>query len=190
MWRSTGRKPDTFLYTNIITGAPCAPAWPCALTHNCILGIGIETLSHSLTDHRRLQAANSKTRMKTAGPALKLRTCLHALRAQFCFLGGAACAEAGDATTAMAEYEKMRAEGCKLDRHVFSALIAALGGAVCGPDADRRMQLVLLERAFQLLDDMKARLTRVQGLTSHCFGARLPPAGRHEGGPLKPELVW
>ena len=76
-------------------------------------------------------------------------------------LGGAACAEAGDATTAMAEYEKMRGEGCKLDRHVFSALIAALGGAVCGPDADRRMQLVLLERAFQLLDDMKARLTRV-----------------------------
>jgi Pentacotripeptide-repeat region of PRORP len=78
-------------------------------------------------------------------------------------LGGAACAEAGDATTAMAEYEKMRAEGCKLDRHVFAALIAALGSAVCGPDADRRMQLVLLERAFQLLDDMKVRLISVWG---------------------------
>jgi hypothetical protein len=166
MWRSTGRKPDTFLYTNIITGAPCAPAWPCALMHNCILGTGNETLSHSLTDHRRLQAAHSKTRMETAGPALNLHTCLHALCARSCFLGGAACAEAGDATTAMAEYEKMRAEGCKLDRHVFSALIAALGGAVCGPDADRRMQLVLLERAFQLLDDMKVGLETKIGLVT------------------------
>lgn len=67
----------------------------------------------------------------------------------------AACAEAGDSTAAMAEYDKMRGEGCKLDSHVFSALIAALGGAVSGPGVDRRMQLVLLERAFHLLDDMK-----------------------------------
>jgi hypothetical protein len=67
----------------------------------------------------------------------------------------------------MAEYEKMRAEGCRLDGHVFSALIAALGGAVCGPDADRRMQLVLLERAFQLLDDMKVRVNGIWGSEIH-----------------------
>lgn len=58
----------------------------------------------------------------------------------------------------MAEYDKMRGEGCRLDRHVFSALIAALGASVGGADVDRRMQLVLLERAFHLLDDMKVGL--------------------------------
>ena len=44
-----------------------------------------------------------------------------------------------------------------MDSHVFSALIAALGSAVAAaaPVADRRTQLVLLERAFHLLDDMK-----------------------------------
>ncbi len=75
-------------------------------------------------------------------------------------LRAAACAEAGDATAALAEYEKMRAEDCRLDRHVFSALISALGGAIAagGPSCDRRTQLVLLERAFHLLDDMKVGL--------------------------------
>lgn len=69
----------------------------------------------------------------------------------------AACADVGDATAALAEYDKMKAEQCPLDRHVFSALIAALGGAVAAaaPAVDRRTQLVLLERAFHLLDDMK-----------------------------------
>ena len=40
MWRSTGRKPDTFLYTNIITGAPCDAAWPCTLAPDYTPGAG------------------------------------------------------------------------------------------------------------------------------------------------------
>lgn len=68
-----------------------------------------------------------------------------------------ACAEAGDADAATLEYQRMRAEGCKVDRHVYSALISAFNEAVRQRrgTAERRADLVLLERAFNLVDDMR-----------------------------------
>jgi hypothetical protein len=77
----------------------------------------------------------------------------------------AACAEAGDADAATLEYQRMRAEGCKVDRHVYSALISAFNEAVRQRrgTAERRADLVLLERAFNLVDDMRV-----------CFIFRLP----------------
>ena len=56
-------------------------------------------------------------------------------------------------------YHQMQTEGCQLDQHVIAALISAFSAAVRvrGASADRRPQLVLLERAFHLLDDMRVR---------------------------------
>jgi len=68
-----------------------------------------------------------------------------------------ACAEAADSDSASAVYQQMLQERCRPDRRAMSALVSAYAASVRrqGPSAtDRRTQLVLLERAFQLRDDL------------------------------------
>lgn len=69
----------------------------------------------------------------------------------------AACAKASDADAASLVYQRMQSEGCKMDSYVFSALISAFNAAVRQRQgtSERRADLVLLERAFNLVDDMR-----------------------------------
>lgn len=98
-------------------------------------------------------------------------TCCHPTRLWGC--SAAACSEAADAEAAAAVYQQMRAEGCQLDQHVIAALISAFSAAVRvrGASADRRAQLVLLERAFLLLDDMGVRRPHMHAVAPESQGA-------------------
>ena len=66
-----------------------------------------------------------------------------------------ACAAAGDAEQAFQLYSEMKAAGVKTEKHVYATLISACSEQIAAtPLSDRRTQLVLLERAFALVDGM------------------------------------
>lgn len=67
-----------------------------------------------------------------------------------------ACAAAGDAEQAFQLYGQMKAEGVTADKMVYSAVVKACAEQIDRlPASERRKQLVLLERAFALIDDLK-----------------------------------
>ena len=66
------------------------------------------------------------------------------------------CAVAGDAEHAFQLYSEMKATGVKAEKQVFATLISACSEQIVRtPAADRRTQLVLLERAFALVQNMQ-----------------------------------
>ncbi|KAI3428088.1 hypothetical protein D9Q98_006471 [Chlorella vulgaris] len=67
-----------------------------------------------------------------------------------------ACASAGDAEKAFLLYGQMKADGVAIDKMVYSSVVHACAAEIQRlPQSERRQQLVLLERAFQLVEDMK-----------------------------------
>lgn len=71
----------------------------------------------------------------------------------------AACAAGAASDEAFQLYTEMRELGVPLEAQTFSALLTAYSAEVRATNsADRRTQLVLMERAFHLLDDMEVRL--------------------------------
>lgn len=65
------------------------------------------------------------------------------------------CAEAGDSDQAFKIFEEMQSSNIKLEKQVFATLVAACSQSIITNFAsDRRAQLVLLERAFGLIDLM------------------------------------
>ena len=72
------------------------------------------------------------------------------------------CAAAADADHAFEIYKEMVASGVKVEKHVYATMLKACAAqiVVLNHEADRRNQLVLLERAFELvasMDEMKVR---------------------------------
>ena len=72
------------------------------------------------------------------------------------------CAAAADADVAFDIYKEMVTSGVKVEKHVYATMLKACAAriVVLNHDADRRNQLVLLERAFELvasMDEMKVR---------------------------------
>lgn len=65
------------------------------------------------------------------------------------------CAAAGDADHAFEIYEEMKSLGVKVEKQVYATLVSACAAQISAtPASDRRSQLVLLERAFGLIDNM------------------------------------
>lgn len=71
-----------------------------------------------------------------------------------------ACAAAGDAESGFKLYAEMKSNGVRTEKHVYTTLISACARQIAEThSADRRTQLVLLERAASLVDAMdSARL--------------------------------
>lgn len=68
-----------------------------------------------------------------------------------------ACAAAGDAEQAFQLYSEMKSAGVKTEKQVYATLISACSEQIAAtPLSDRRTQLVLLERAFSLVEGMQA----------------------------------
>lgn len=68
-----------------------------------------------------------------------------------------ACAAAGDAEQAFQLFSEMKATGIKTEKQVYATLISACSEQIAAtPLSDRRTQLVLLERAFALVEGMHA----------------------------------
>ncbi len=66
------------------------------------------------------------------------------------------CAAAGDAEYAFKLYSEMKAAGVKAEKQVYTTLISACSEQIGKtPQSDRRTQLVLLERAFSLVQNMQ-----------------------------------
>ncbi|KAG7672854.1 hypothetical protein Ndes2526B_g08327 [Nannochloris sp. 'desiccata'] len=67
------------------------------------------------------------------------------------------CAAAGDAEHAFKLYNEMKAAGVKTEKQVYATLISACSEQILiTPQSDRRTQLVLLERAFSLVQNMQS----------------------------------
>jgi pentatricopeptide repeat protein len=67
------------------------------------------------------------------------------------------CARAADAEVAFDIYKDMLASGVKVEKHVYATMLKACAAqiVVLNHEADRRNQLVLLERAFELVASME-----------------------------------
>eukprot|EP00887_Chlorella_sp_A99_P002066 scaffold18.g2066.t1 len=91
--------------------------------------------------------------------------------------GRRACASAGDADRAFSLYQEMREERVPACKQVFTTVVKACCEQIARRNtaADRRGQLVLLERAFGLVADMKA--LKVQTDTA-VWNSLLAAAGR------------
>jgi hypothetical protein len=63
------------------------------------------------------------------------------------------CGTARDVARAFQLYADLRQSGVKLDGHVYGALIGAVAAAIKAKGNDKKGQLVLLERACDLLED-------------------------------------
>ncbi len=67
------------------------------------------------------------------------------------------CAAAGDAEHAFKMYSEMKAAGVKTEKQVYATLVSACSEQIAiTPQSDRRTQLVLLERAFSLVQTMQS----------------------------------
>ena len=67
------------------------------------------------------------------------------------------CAAAGDAEHAFKLYSEMKTAGVKTEKQVYATLISACSEQIAKtPQSDRRTQLVLLERAFSLVQGMQS----------------------------------
>eukprot|EP00803_Ostreobium_quekettii_P011523 evm.model.scf_535.6 EVM.evm.TU.scf_535.6 scf_535:44271-50781(-) len=66
-----------------------------------------------------------------------------------------ACSVAGDVNTAFDLYAELKSAGIRPDCQVHSVLTSTCAQAMKNPQLERREQLVLLERAVHLLEDMK-----------------------------------
>lgn len=86
------------------------------------------------------------------------------------------CAAAGDAEHAFELFKEMQAAGVRLEKQIFATLISACAVQIDRTHAsDRRTQLVLLERAFGLIETMDA--ARVQP-DAAVWNALINAAGR------------
>lgn len=86
------------------------------------------------------------------------------------------CASAGDAEAAFRLYSEMKAAGVKREKQVYTTLVSACAEQIGATHAtDRRTQLVLLERAFALVDTMES--SRIQ-LDPPLWNALVTAAGR------------
>ncbi len=67
------------------------------------------------------------------------------------------CARAADADVAFDIYKDMLASGVKVEKHVYATMLKACAAQIVdlNHEADRRNQLVLLERAFELVASME-----------------------------------
>ena len=65
----------------------------------------------------------------------------------------AVCGTAKDVSRAFQLYADLRQKGTKLDGHAYGALIGAVAAAIKAKSNDKKGQLVLLERACDLLED-------------------------------------
>ena len=67
------------------------------------------------------------------------------------------CAKAADAEVAFDIYKDMLASGVKVEKHVYATMLKACAAQIVAlnHEADRRNQLVLLERAFELVASME-----------------------------------
>lgn len=75
----------------------------------------------------------------------------------------AACAAGAASDDAFRLYLEMRKQEVPLEAQTFSALLSAFSAEVRATlPTDRRTQLVLMERAFHLLDDMRVRTRGVR----------------------------
>lgn len=67
------------------------------------------------------------------------------------------CAAAGDAEHAFKLYSEMKAAGVRTEKQVYATLISACSEQISiTSQSDRRTQLVLLERAFSLVENMQS----------------------------------
>jgi pentatricopeptide repeat protein len=66
------------------------------------------------------------------------------------------CAAASNADRAFEIFKEMTSAGIKVEKHVFATMLNACAAQIVtlNHEADRRNQLVLLERAFELVDSM------------------------------------
>ena len=87
----------------------------------------------------------------------------------------AACSRAGDVNMAFKLYGELTKAGLQADCQVHNVLLSTCAEAMKSGNLERREQLVLLERAFHLFEDMEA--TNLQPDTSNwnaliCCAAR------------------
>ena len=82
--------------------------------------------------------------------SLSILTCFF-----ICSIFYTACSGVGDVETAFKLFQELQESGQTADRQVYGALISTLGQAMKVGNTERRAQLVLLERACHLLEDMK-----------------------------------
>ncbi|KAI8105889.1 hypothetical protein M9434_000468 [Picochlorum sp. BPE23] len=92
-------------------------------------------------------ALRSADMLKAAG--LKLDTILYTNLIKV-------CAAASNADLAFEIFKEMKSSGVKIEKHVFATMVSACGAQIASlsHEADRRDQLVLLERAFELVESM------------------------------------
>lgn len=64
------------------------------------------------------------------------------------------CAAAGNAEKAFTIAAEVKGSGIRMEKEMYSALVSACGAAILRSNGDRRAQLVLLERAFNIVKDM------------------------------------
>jgi pentatricopeptide repeat protein len=70
----------------------------------------------------------------------------------------AVCAAAGNAEAAFSTYREMREAGVRSERQVYATLVSACSEQIRNThSSDRRTALVLVERAFGVVEDMKAQ---------------------------------
>jgi pentatricopeptide repeat protein len=64
------------------------------------------------------------------------------------------CAVSGNAEKAFTIAAEVKGAGIRMEKEMYSALVSTCGAAILKSNGDRRAQLVLLERAFNIVKDM------------------------------------
>lgn len=115
-------------------------------------------------------ALRSADMLKAAG--LKLDTILYTNLIKV-------CAAAANADRAFDIFKEMTASGVKIEKHVFATMLNACAAQILtlNHEADRRNQLVLLERAFELVESMDDLHVRPDAAV---WNALISVAGRAE----------